>query len=725
MKLPAPLFLLSLGILSLASSKGIGWAETPPSKPLFPNGRDGDEAFKRWRSPTLIVAPDSSLLAFCEGRVDGGGATGNIDLILKRSPDSGKTWGRVEPVMDAGSDTLLNFCPVVDRTTKVIWLIYARNLGSDVEGDIITGKGTKSRLFMTHSKDSGHTWAKPSELTGKLTKKNWTWGGGSPGGGIQLKNGRLLIPAYHAALPKNGGDPVYESHMIYSDDHGKTWQLGKTVAPRTNECQVAERRDGTIYYNSRSQNFDATEPFPAQFRTWRTIAESTDSGVNWSKVKPESALFDDPCQGSLHVLPNHKKPIWVFTHPTGPCRKELVARISRDEGRTWPGFRRLVRGSAQYSSLTTMPNGKLGCLFEIWDLKRRTNVIRFTEFTLDWLLDNSVSESLPKVTLKEVRKIEGSGEDHNAFTDLIRFKGKIYLTFRKSDVGHGVYPDSRIIVMESENGRDWRQVHVFSVKGRDTRDPHFLIFKDKLFIFSGTWDALPLIKNKFEVNDPVGVAVATEDGRNWSDPKILEGTHGHYIWRAVVVGNKAYLCARRVRHFVRTKTRAKRNQLMECVLLSSEDGWVWKYQGMVQPDYGNETAFLAEADGSILGLARNGGGPAQVVHSKPPFEQFSQLNLDRPLGGPLLAKWNEHYLVGGRNTLYGKRVCGLYWLAEEKLHEILELPSGGDCSYPGFVQLNERNAIVSYYSSHEGFPAKPGKEPPSSIFIAELELQGK
>ena len=309
-------FVVAAFILISSCSQTLISAETPLSKPLFPNGQSGDEAYKRWRIPTLLVAPDKSLLAICEGRVDGGGATGNIDLILKRSTDSGQTWGRNELIADAGDDTLVQFCPVVDKSTGIIWMVFARNVGSDKEGDIITGKGSPSRIFMTHSKDSGRTWAKSTELTKTLTKKNWTWGGGSPGGGIQLKSGRLLIPAYHAILP-DGGEPDYQSHMIYSDDHGKTWQLGETVTAHTNECQVAERRDGTIYFNARSLNLDSSRPFPAQFRGWRTVAESADGGVNWRNVKLETALVDDPCQGSLHVLGHHSKPVWIFTHPAG------------------------------------------------------------------------------------------------------------------------------------------------------------------------------------------------------------------------------------------------------------------------------------------------------------------------------------------------------------------------------------------------------------------------
>lgn len=91
----------------------------------------------------------------------------------------------------------------------------------------------------------------------------------------------------------------------------------------------------------------------------------------------------------------------------------------------------------------------------------------------------------------------------------------------------------------------------------------------------------------------------------------------------------------------------------------------------------------------------------------------------------MLARWNRHDLVGGRHTLYGKRVCALDWLVDDQLYPILELPSDGDTSYPGFVQLNERRALVSYYSSHDHTPVLPGSEPSSSIFIAELEMSSR
>ena len=92
----------------------------------------------------------------------------------------------------------------------------------------------------------------------------------------------------------------------------------------------------------------------------------------------------------------------------------------------------------------------------------------------------------PGVAVENIRRAFHNGE-HNAFTDLVRWRGKFWLCFRSCPDGHMVFPTSSIIVLASDDTREWRQVHRFSVPKRDTRDPHFLIFKDRLFVYTGTW----------------------------------------------------------------------------------------------------------------------------------------------------------------------------------------------------------------------------------------------
>jgi hypothetical protein len=301
----------------------------------------------------------------------------------------------------------------------------------------------------------------------------------------------------------------------------------------------------------------------------------------------------------------------------------------------------------------------------------------------------SADASQPRLRIESLRRIFHNGE-HNAFTDLIRYKGVYYLTFRSCPDGHMVHPTSSIIVLSSHDGREWRQAHRFSVAKRDTRDPHFLIFQDKLFVYSGTWHCGDSSPESYDMNQQLGYAVWTEDGARWQGPKMLEGTYGHYIWRAAAFGSQAYLCGRRKRGFAETQSRDESDPLVESALLESEDGLVWRTAGLFQENHGNETAFQFEPGGAIVAVGRGGGRrDAELLRSQAPYREWTRTSLGRYMGGPLLAKWGSRYLVGGRRLTEAGPRTALSWLADGRLDELLELPSDGDNSYPGFVDLRD------------------------------------
>ena len=120
-------------------------------------------------------------------------------------------------------------------------------------------------------------------------------------------------------------------------------------------------------------------------------------------------------------------------------------------------------------------------------------------------------------------------------------------------------------------------------------------------------------------------------------------------------------------------------------------------------------------------MARGGGERnAELCRSRPPYTDWTREDLGRYIGGPLLTMWNGRFLVGGRRKLPGgSAVTALYWLDGERLEELAVLPSGGDNSYPGFVALDRRRGLVSYYSTHEKDAA--GK-PITAIYLADLSV---
>jgi len=105
-----------------------------------------------------------------------------------------------------------------------------------------------------------------------------------------------------------------------------------------------------------------------------------------------------------------------------------------------------------------------------------------------WLsiLAAGAAGEFPEVRVEGVRRAFHNGE-HNAFTDLVRFQDQFFLTFRSCPHGHMVHPDSSIILLRSGDGVKWEPVHRFQVENRDTRDPHFLVFRNRLFVYTGTW----------------------------------------------------------------------------------------------------------------------------------------------------------------------------------------------------------------------------------------------
>lgn len=330
----------------------------------------------------------------------------------------------------------------------------------------------------------------------------------------------------------------------------------------------------------------------------------------------------------------------------------------------------------------------------------------------------------PDVTVSSVRRAFHNGE-HNAFTDLCRFRGQLYLTFRSCPDGHMAHSTGSVIIMRSaDEGKTWQQVNRFSVKNRDTRDPHFLEFKGRLFVYSGTWYCGPTPTSvvDYDMNKLLGFGVSTADGTNWSEPVMLEGTFGYYIWRAASYGGKAYLCGRRKIGF--EIEGRKEGEQVQSGLLESDDGLNWKWSVNLQSTAGDETAFLFEKDGSLLAIARDGiRRNAHLLRGQPPYTQLKQSELDRLVGGPLVVRWNDRTIVAGRKITSPNRETGpktsLCWLVGDTLQEFAVLPSAGDNSYPGFVALSPTKALVSYYSSHERDAA--GK-PITAIYLAELTL---
>jgi sialidase-1 len=331
---------------------------------LFVSGRGG---YHTYRIPALLACDNGHVLAFCEGRKSSPRDDGDIDLLLRRSPDGGKSWLPAEVVHeegDAAPITIGNPCPIVDRRRQRVHLLFCRN---------------NRRALHTFSNDFGKTWSRPREITGILRSFDFPWTrlGTGPGHGLQLDKcqpaGRLVVPLWlNTAIGRD-----YRSAVVLSDDGGVNWRVGGRVSgeiPNTNECMVFEfQRDGTwmLGLNMRARGTRV-----------RTMSVSQDGGASWSIPKRIEDLPDPVCQASvLRLRTVYGAESLLLANPSHPQRRvNLTLHVSRDEGGSWSRWLTLHRGPSAYSDLARLPDGKIGCLYECGENTYHER-LRFARFT--------------------------------------------------------------------------------------------------------------------------------------------------------------------------------------------------------------------------------------------------------------------------------------------------------------------------------------------------------
>ena len=322
--------------------------------------KSGSEGYNTFRIPSIITTDSGVVLAFAEGRKNSSSDSGDIDLVLKRSIDGGKTWGDLIVIRDDSTNVCGNPSPVIDRKTGKIFLLSTWNRGDDTESEIINMTSVDTRrVYVMNSIDEGLSWSKPIEITDKVKKPNWTWYATGPVHGIQIregsKKGRMIIPCDHI----EANTKKYYSHIIYSDDGGSSWSIGGTTPQdQVNECSVAEIGKGKLILNMR--NYDRTQMN-------RKISISNDYGESWGDIYDDKALVEPICQASIlrYSFKGFGRNDLLFINPADKNKRlNMTLRLSNDLGRTWKGEFLLHEGPSAYSDITKLRNGNIGCLFE-------------------------------------------------------------------------------------------------------------------------------------------------------------------------------------------------------------------------------------------------------------------------------------------------------------------------------------------------------------------------
>lgn len=364
-----PVFLFNCGVKTQNTSPNDG---APVFQDLFNTSMT--EGVECYRIPAIITAPNGDVIAAIDERVPGCGDlkfSKDINIIVRRSADNGKTWSDIETAVDfpfgqSASDPSF----IVDHVTNDIFMFY-NYMNLDTEKDIYY-------LHYVKSSDNGKTWSKPVDITSQIAKPEWheDFKFITSGRGIQTRSGKLL----HTMVNLNSG-----LHLFGSDDHGKTWYFIDTPIQPADESKVIELADGTLMINARVNG-----------KGLRYVHTSTDEGQSWTTV-PAPELIDPGCNASIirytAIEDGYKKNRLLFSNAKSEKgRVNMTVRISYDEGKTWSEGKTIYEGPSAYSDMTILENGDIGLFFEQDNYTKNP----FVSFSLNWLTDGADTYQKPK-----------------------------------------------------------------------------------------------------------------------------------------------------------------------------------------------------------------------------------------------------------------------------------------------------------------------------------------
>ncbi len=308
----------------------------------------------------------------------------------------------------------------------------------------------------------------------------------------------------------------------------------------------------------------------------------------------------------------------------------------------------------------------------------------------------------------DVRKI-WSEAPHNAFTDLVRFRGRWYCVFREG-AGHAS-PDGRLRVIVSNNGERWESAALVESADGDLRDAKITATPDGRLMLMGAVALRQPAPYRHQ-----SLVWFSRDGRQWDAP-VKVGDPDFWLWRVTWHKGTAYGFG--------YNTNRNRN-LRTMRLYASGDGREFRtliHDAGIRNSPG-ESAIRFNGDRAIALIRRDAyAGPppipaaaatALIGIAAPPYTNWQWKDTGTRIGGP------NFIAVPGKRWVAAVRLhepvtrTALCWMDPEKgtLTEFLALPSKGDSSYAGLV-MHKGLLWVSYYSSHEG---------KTSIYLARVKL---
>lgn len=380
-------------------------AESPwmEKQPLF---KTGDHGYKLYHIPGIVVTAKGTVLTWCEARKDGSDWD-QIDILLRRSTDDGKTWSEAKKIVEVEGPKTKNPFSLLLKNTDPKTVTYNNPvLIADKDGTVhMVFCLEYMRAFYQRSTDDGLTWSKATEITPTFEsfRKDYDWKvlATGPNHSIQLKNGRLIVPVWLSTGTGGNAHRPSVTATIYSDDQGQTWKAGDIAVPNTeewinpNETVAVELADGRVMLNVRSESKAHR----------RLITVSPDGATGWSKPRFDDALLEPICMGGIVRYSTEAeggKNRLLFSNPhnlskakgkeeagKGRDRKNLSVKVSYDEGQTWAVDKVIEPGWSAYSDIAVTPNGTILSFYGSASEKASFagDQLTLARYNLEWLTE--------------------------------------------------------------------------------------------------------------------------------------------------------------------------------------------------------------------------------------------------------------------------------------------------------------------------------------------------